>query len=405
MPRNDNSIDSVIARAIILLTEKKVYSKRSAEYIVRTWNQFQKYCVTNNYFDYSSEAKDAFVQYLSTITPPLKPSTIDRKNNHMQILNLIANNKKWDKGDLYPKPELPDRLTFFINEQEILLKKRNYSDFSCKTINKQTTYLFRFFMSMGITDLSQIEQKHIKSYIMSISGHARSTLRCELSRLRQVFHNAYSLEFTEIDMSCYVPTFNLGIAQSKVKIWNSKEIKKLLDTVDRASLTGLRDAAFITIASELGMRNRDILNLKLSDFDWEQCSVTFVQSKTGRVNTLPINEKTGNAIIDYLRVRPDTEHEYLFVSLNPPYDQVKSFSSEFDRYVQRSGVSIPTNAHHNLHSLRATVATRLLEEGVSPDDIFSFLGHSDRESLHHYIRMDIEHLRECALSFEDGEFI
>lgn len=77
-----------------------------------------------------------------------------------------------------------------------------------------------------------------------------------------------------------------------------KRNKKLLDTVDRASLTGLRDAAFITIASELGMRNRDILNLKLSDFDWEQCSVTFVQSKTGRVNTLPINEKTGNAIID-----------------------------------------------------------------------------------------------------------
>ena len=36
MPRNDNSIDSVNARAIILLTEKKVYSKRSAEYIVHT---------------------------------------------------------------------------------------------------------------------------------------------------------------------------------------------------------------------------------------------------------------------------------------------------------------------------------------------------------------------------------
>ena len=58
-----------------------------------------------------------------------------------------------------------------------------------------------------------------------------------------------------------------------------------------------------------------------------------------------------------------------------------------------------------MHSQRATVATRLLEAGVSPDDIFSFLGHSDRESLHNYIRMDIEHLRECALSFEGGEFV
>lgn len=36
---------------------------------------------------------------------------------------------------------------------------------------------------------------------------------------------------------------------------------------------------------------------------------------------------------------------------------------------------------------------------------FSFLGHSDRESLGHYIRLDIENLRECALSFEDGDLL
>lgn len=53
--------------------------------------------------------------------------------------------------------------------------------------------------------------------------------------------------------------------------------------------------------------------------------------------------------------------------------------------------------------LWATVATKLLSADVSPDIIFSFLGHSDRESLGHYIRLDIENLRECALSFEDGD--
>ena len=91
--------------------------------------------------------------------------------------------------------------------------------------------------------------------------------------------------------------------------------------------------------------------------------------------------------------------------MNPPYGKMKSFNSSFNKYVSRSGVTIPVNAHHNLHSLRATVATKLLKEGVSPDDIVSFLGHSDRESLHNYIRMDINNLRNCALSFEDGEFV
>lgn len=72
---------------------------------------------------------------------------------------------------------------------------------------------------------------------------------------------------------------------------------------------------------------------------------------------------------------------------------------------QYAAVKVPIHAHHGLHSLRATVATKLLSADVSPDIIFSFLGHSDRESLGHYIRLDIENLRECALSFEDGDLL
>lgn len=91
--------------------------------------------------------------------------------------------------------------------------------------------------------------------------------------------------------------------------------------------------------------------------------------------------------------------------MNPPYDKLQSFGTAFKRYVSRSGVKIPTKAHHSLHSLPATAATKLLDAGVSPDVIFSFLGHSDRDSLVNYIRLDIETLRECALSFEDGELL
>ena len=85
-----------------------------------------------------------------------------------------------------------------------------------------------------------------------------------------------------------------------------------------------------------------------------------------------------------------------------PDDGEISFTKE---YVARSGVKVSIHAHHGLHSLRATVATKLLSADVSPDIIFSFLGHSDRESLGHYIRLDIENLRECALSFEDGDLL
>ena len=253
--------------------------------------------------------------------------------------------------------------------------------------------------------LEELNSSHVSAYLLTLRGHAKSTVRCELSRLRKFLSYLYLLGYTSENLAPHVPEYRLGQAQSIIKIWESEEINAVLETVNRASPKGKRDYAFITIAAELGVRSKDICNLKLSDIDWGLCSISFVQSKTGKPNTLPLSEKVGSAIIDYLHIRPQTKCEYLFVSLNPPYGKMKSIHSAFHRYVARSGVKVPIHAHHGLHSLRATVATKLLSADVSPDIIFSFLGHSDRESLGHYIRLDIENLRECALSFEDGDLL
>jgi len=172
-----------------------------------------------------------------------------------------------------------------------------------------------------------------------------------------------------------------------------------------SSPKGKRDNAIITLAAELGMRTADILSIKLSDFDWDTGSLYFSQSKNRKPQALPINEKVGIAVIDYLRVRPQTESEYLFVTLNPPYEKMPRFASSFIRYRNRTDIEVDKNAKHGMHSLRATAATKLLSANVSPDIIFPFLGHSDRETLDSYLRFDIENLRDCALSFKNGELI
>ena len=399
------TISSLVENATSFLESRGDYCKREVDYISGTWRQFKEYCESQGFASYGPECRDSYIQSLSAGDQPLKPGTIKRKEGNLKMLDSYAKDGTWTKGALNPKQELSEEFSNFITAQDGLLTKRHYSEFSHKSVRKQTVAALKYFQDHGITKFQEITADSISDYAMSLKGHARSTMRCELSRVRQILHNAYLLEIAKDNLSVYVPTYNLGKSQSKVKIWNSAEIGQVLETVDRSNPKGLRDAAYITIASELGMRSKDIADLKLSDFDWETCSIAFTQSKTGKANPLPLNEKTGQAIIDYLKVRPETDCEYLFVNMNPPYDKMKSFNTSFDKYVSRSGVTIPAEAHHNLHSLRATVATRLMEEGVSPDDIFSFLGHSDRESLHNYIRMDIKHLRSCALSFEDGEFI
>jgi site-specific recombinase XerD len=79
---------------------------------------------------------------------------------------------------------------------------------------------------------------------------------------------------------------------------------------------------------------------------------------------------------------------------------MQNFSGVFCKRVSAARVEKKFNRKYGLHSLRHTVATRMLENGVEFDKIAPFLGHSDESTLHVYLNSDIEHLRQCALSFE-----
>lgn len=397
-------IKDLIDEGAAILKEQG-YSIRSSEYTLLTWRQFQDFCNEKGYKIYSSSHKDEFTAELGNCIPPLRPSTIDRKTGSMKMLDLLATKGSWEKGMLNPLQELLPEFSSVLDAQEEYLLKTGYSECTRETMREYISGVMRHFQNTGVTKLAELNGSHISAYLLTLRGHAKSTVRGELSRLRKFLSYLHLHGYTSENLAAYVPEYHLGQAQSMVKIWESDEINAVLETVDRTNPKGKRDYAFIIIAAELGVRSKDICDLKLSDIDWELCSISFVQSKTHKQNTLPLSEKVGSAIIDYLRIRPQTECEYLFISLNPPYGKMKSIHSTFHRYVARSGVKVPVNAHHGLHSLRATVATRLLSADVSPDVIFSFLGHSDRETLGHYIRLDIENLRECALSFEDGDFI
>lgn len=400
----DKPIKDLIDEGTAIL-KKQGYSMRSSEYTLLTWRQFQEFCDKRGYKMYSSSYKDEFIANLGNCTPPLRQSTIDRKAGSMKMLDLLVTKGSWEKGMLNPLQELLPEFRSFLDAQEEYLIKTGYSECTRETMREYISTVMRYFQDSGVTKLEELNGSHISAYLLTLRGHAKSTIRGELSRLRKFLLHLYLLGYTSEDLTPHVPEYHLGQAQSMVKIWESEEINMVLETVDRTNPKGKRDYAFIMIAAELGVRSKDICDLKLSDIDWELCSISFVQSKTRKPNTLPLSEKVGSAIIDYLRIRPQTECEYLFINLRPPYSKMESIHSTFHKYVERSGVKVPANAHHGLHSLRATVATRLLSADVSPDVIFSFLGHSDRETLGHYIRLDIENLRECALSFEDGDLI
>ncbi len=311
------------------------YAERVIEYTVATWREFEKFCDDNRFITYQSEIKDKFVSRVNAYDPPLKHETILRKASCMKKLDAFALKSSWEKGVVLQKPLLPTEFKEFLDVQDELLVKKAYAEHTRKVIRELSYTFMLFLLNMGITCLSEINKDHISEFLLTFKGHAKSTLRGELSRLRRFLHHLYLTERTPNDLSLYVPKYHFGPTDSIVKIWRSDEINKVLESVDVSNPRGKRDNAIITIAVQLGMRTADILNIKLSDFDWDTGSLYFSQSKNGNPNALPLNEEVGLAIIDYLRVRPQTDSPYLFVNLNPPYEQMRRFASSFMRYYKR----------------------------------------------------------------------
>lgn len=402
---SSTTLQSVIDDAVVALCSRNDYTEKVKTYVQISWRQYAEFCQHRGYIQYEPTHFEEFLESHRHGDKSWKSSTLERKLGNLKMLDLYFRRGGWERGQMNPPIELPPEFEEFLDKQDTFLIKTNHSDCSRATMRKSVAFIMRYFLTNGIKHLSEIDNAHISAYLLTLNGHAKSTVRGELSHLRMFLIYLQMFGYTEDNLATRVPNYRLGCGHSLVKIWESDEISKILDSVDRSNPKGKRDYAMMFIASELGVRCSDICNLRLTDIDWERCCISFVQSKTRNPNVLPLSEKLGNSIIDYLKVRPKTESEYLFVSLNPPYDRVKAFSSSFQKYVMRSGVKVSREAHYGLHSLRATVATKLLSVNVSPDVIFSFLGHTDRNTLSHYIRLDIENLRACALSFEGGELI
>jgi len=128
------------------------------------------------------------------------------------------------------------------------------------------------------------------------------------------------------------------------------------------------------------------------------------QAKTGVPLVLPLGEEVGGALINYLQHgRPVTHHREVFLRLKAPvepFSNTDNLHHILTFYRQRAGIVLPAQSRKGLHSLRHTVATRLLEVGTPLETIAGILGHLSLQTTQIYAKVDIEALRRAALNPE-----
>ena len=298
-----------------------------------------------------------------------------------------------------PKIAIPstfiDIIQPYLDEYGRKVKKSSLDDAEY-TLRKFSEHL----IECGIDDLDQIDIPDITGFRETLRDYASTTQSSWMSRIRDFLAFAYANKYTKRNLSHLVAKRKFEPSVKLPSLYNEDEIEQLLTSVDRNSPVGKRDYAILILAARLGMRSGDISSLQFENFLWDKNEIHFSQQKTGLIQTLPLSNDVGEAIIEYLRNgRPVSGEKHIFVKANVPYTALNASELHpiMKKYAQRAHLKNDPPIKFGLHAFCHSLAANLLNKEIPLPVISEILGHQKTETTTVYAKVDTNSLRKCAL--------
>jgi site-specific recombinase XerD len=315
-----------------------------------------------------------------------------------------------------------DDLTFFIRSHikpfecpqcfsteystfQIEYKERNYADATILCNNNILHKFLAFLKERYILSSSSITPEIITEFLGRYVSNKPKYVSTVLYVLRNYLVFLHNSGFIKVDLAAVLPHVRILRNAFIPHSWDTGDVKKLLASIDRGCPKGKRDYAIFLMVTRLGLRVSDIRFLELSNLNWLRRTISLTVHKTRKPIELPILDDIGWAIIDYIKNgRPKTKCMRVFVRHRAPYDAVgdnECFYRELHRYMKVAGITPPSGIHCGLHSLRSTLARKMLETGAPLSVISETLGHTNINTTSIYLKIDLDGLKKCPLDPEE----
>ena len=241
----------------------------------------------------------------------------------------------------------------------------------------------------------------IGAFVATLAGYQAKTVEHKLCAVRSLLWFAAAEGLIGEGVLDTVPSVK-SVRQARVpSVWDPVDVAKVVEAIDRANPSGKRDYAIVLLICRLGLRAVDVKRLEFADLDWPGNQLSVVQAKTGRRVVLPLLKDVGWAIIDYVRDgRPESDCPQVFLRHTAP---IGPFSDQdhlhqiLVKHARAAHVGLGEQRRRGMHSLRHTLATRLMEDGTPVERISEILGHQSVESTGVYLKSSLRLLAKCAL--------
>jgi len=233
------------------------------------------------------------------------------------------------------------------------------------------------------SDIIQYKQWLIKS------GRSALTIDNYLAPVRQFFRYLEDIgEYDNIAAGVHSPRKYLGYRKDYLR---PDQVTRLLATINRLSIQGLRDYAVVNLMVRTGMRCIEVTRIDLKDLTIENKGwIIYIQGKghLEKDRALGLSLKVINPIREYINALDSTRESdplfrnHSYVSNNTRLSPV-TISKFIKRYLRSIGIDSP---RITAHSLRHTAAITALKNGATIFEVSRMLGHRSIETTQIYLR-------------------
>lgn len=259
---------------------------------------------------------------------------------------------------------------------------------------------FEWLYDKNLGHITQLESRHIHAYFDYLQ-HRKNRRRAgglsdaylnkqfdAIDKFLQFLHqNNYPKE---------LPPTNFRIKKSKIQSvytiepFTQSEIKTLIAhirsscehlTYQRKERKEQQLNLLFTLYYGCGLRKSEGLKLEARDIDFDNKTLFVRQGKGYKDRIIPLNANIYNALKQYVynfRNLRSTGHDRLFIS---PAETLVYWLKDLQQNCKSEAIK---NKRLTLHILRHSIATHLLQNGMSVENIALFLGHGSLTSTQIY---------------------
>jgi len=195
---------------------------------------------------------------------------------------------------------------------------------------------------------------------------------------------------------------NPQIIKKLPEVLSIDEVKKLLFLPDLNTAIGYRDRAMMEVLYSTAIRRNELCLMELSHIDFNSRLLKVI-GKGSKERAVPLGRIAIEFLMRYIKeIRPKLcrkESPYVWVNRSGNHLIGTTVSKMITSYTKQAGFNINASTH----TLRKSCATHLLMNGANTMAVAQLLGHEQLQTLSHYLKLDIDDLKEAHSKTKVGK--